>query len=222
VELEFWPTLTRPDQEGSTVEPDAILTFERGVLIIEAKISDRSMQRAEQWAQEWAAYHYAVSSEELTGAADKGDVYLIALGGIDRNDFHTLARLTTCAQQLLDSGTPGISPQLKAAGCSWFELSEAIRLERKARKGIWDDSGLRMILKDLDEAFKLHEFRGAQWIEDLANWPLASSDDALGILGSVFTREEEHQTALTAGWQALRRLTPILADANDVRRLGNG
>jgi hypothetical protein len=221
VELEFWPTLTRPDQEGSTVEPDAILTFERGVLIIEAKIADRAMHRAEQWAQEWAAYHYAISSEELTSATDKGDVYLIALGGIERSDFHTLTELTSRAQQLLDSRTPGITPELKAAGCSWFELSEAIRRERKARDGVWDDSGLRMILKDLDEAFRLHEFRGAQWIEGLANWPLASCDDALGILAPAFTRAEEHQTAPPADWQVLHQLTPIMADATDIRRLGN-
>lgn len=225
VQLEFWPTLTRPDDEASTVEPDAILTFERGVLIIEAKIADCAMQRAEQWAQEWAqewaAYHYAVSSEELTSEADKGDVYLIALGGIERNDFHTLTELTSRAQQLLDSRTPGISPELKAAGCSWFELSEAIRRERKARDGVWDDSGLRMILKDLDEAFRLHEFRGAQWIEDLANWPLASYDDALGILASAFTRAEEQQTTPPTCWQALHQLTPIMADATDIRRLGN-
>jgi len=220
VELEFWPTLARPDQEESTVEPDAILTFERGVLIIEAKNSDTPMQRAEQWAQEWAAYHYAVTSSELTSVADKEDVYLIALGGLDRNDFHTLKELTHSAQELLDSRSPGISPQLKAVGCSWFELSEAIRRERKARNRVWDDSGLRMILKDLDKAFNLHEFR-TQWISDLANWPLAPSDDSLGILATPFDRGEEQQTAPPAGWQVLHQLTPILADATDVRRLGN-
>lgn len=49
-ELEFWPSFTSSIQKR--VEPDVILHFDWGILIIEAKRPHCSYQYAEQWIKE--------------------------------------------------------------------------------------------------------------------------------------------------------------------------
>lgn len=80
-EVEFWPTFSSSLQ--SRVEPDVILHFEWGVMIIEAKRPHDSYQYAEQWIKEL---------ESLPSKYREGEIYFLSLGGSAVNNKVELAR----------------------------------------------------------------------------------------------------------------------------------
>jgi hypothetical protein len=145
-------------------------------------------------------------------------VYFLALGGLGENTLDTTVRITAEAQELLNIRWPAISPRLMATGCSWLGLATVVRHERDARKAIWDESGLTILLKDLDEAFTLHEVRRKRWLDELAQRPFAQLDDCLPFV--AFRSDGNHQRSdVSREWHSLARLTPISSDEATLRRL---
>ncbi|CDU10188.1 conserved hypothetical protein [Vibrio coralliirubri] len=81
LDVEFWPNFSSTLQ--SRVEPDVILHFEWGVMIIEAKRPHDSYQYAEQWIKEL---------ESLPSNYREGEIYFLSLGGSTVNNKVELAR----------------------------------------------------------------------------------------------------------------------------------
>ncbi|WP_145976635.1 hypothetical protein [Vibrio nigripulchritudo] len=87
-EVEFWPNFSSSIQ--NRVEPDVILHFDWGVMIIEAKRPHDSNQYAEQWIKEL---------ESLPLSYREGEIYFLSLGGSAANNTAELVRF----EQLKDS-----------------------------------------------------------------------------------------------------------------------
>lgn len=80
-EVEFWPNFTSSIQQR--VEPDVILHFDWGILVIEAKRPHNSHQYAEQWINEL---------ESLPSDYQEGEICFLSLGGSATNNISELAR----------------------------------------------------------------------------------------------------------------------------------
>ncbi len=80
-EVEFWPNFTSSIQQR--VEPDVILHFDWGIMVIEAKRPHDSHQYAEQWIKEL---------ESLPLSYRERDIYFLSLGGSSANNIKELRR----------------------------------------------------------------------------------------------------------------------------------
>src|SRR6266851_4578512 len=220
VDVEFWPKLTRPSKITVTVEPDAIITFERGALIVEAKRFDISMHSAEQWASQWAAYHYDLVQTENPHAVAAEDVFLLALGGFQKGDRDGIIQLTKLAQQLLMETEVSTYPTIKVVACPWRDLCKVVQDQRIARAGIWDHSGLRFLLRDLEAAFDLHGFRTMRWLADLVTERLPRPERELftdlELLG--FPRPKRGLPHI-GPWQSLLQLAAIEVSKKELQCL---
>lgn len=94
-EVEFWPNFSSSIQ--NRVEPDVILHFDWGVMIIEAKRPHDSQQYAEQWIKEL---------ESLPSSYREGEIYFLSLGGSAANNAAELARFSNLKDSYKDISIP--------------------------------------------------------------------------------------------------------------------
>ena len=80
-EIEFWPSFSSSIQHR--VEPDVILHFEWGIIVIEAKRPHNSFQDAKQWIKEL---------ESLPTSYREKEIYFLSLGGSSINNINELKR----------------------------------------------------------------------------------------------------------------------------------
>lgn len=96
--VEFWPNFSSSIQER--VEPDVIVHFDWGVMVIEVKRPHDSYQYAEQWIKELESLPYSYR---------EGDIYFLSLGGSSANNTTELKRFEVLQSNFEDMNLP--SPQ---------------------------------------------------------------------------------------------------------------
>jgi hypothetical protein len=176
-EFSLWPRWTEASTLlGKSVIPDALIRFEVGdpateiILILEAKLD--GSQNAQQWAQEWIAYHSEGERDE------SAEVYLVALGGLYGQAKFQVLKLADEANTIINE-LGGVG-DLKAVGADWSDLATAIYdLSHHA------SSANRRILHDIKEALALRGYRQVRLLADLpadAHNLCSLSDHSMEIL----------------------------------------
>lgn len=138
-EVEFWPNFTSSIQQR--VEPDVILHFDWGILVIEAKRPHNSHQYAEQWIKEL---------ESLPSDYREGEIYFLSLGGSAANNISELARFDTLIPTY---GNVSIPHPTIMAYQTWEELVNY--LQRSKDSGDLSRSD-ESIISDMIEALELY------------------------------------------------------------------
>jgi hypothetical protein len=215
VEVRYWPRLPPLLQGGKYVEPDAILRFERGTLIAEAKRYDDPMQSAWQWAHEWAAF-WSKSTNGPSGAGNSPDnVFLLALGGFAERKVR---RLEQEARELLISHFASRHPELRAIPCHWLTLANNVYRHCRNAEQEGQNAGVRQILGDIARAFELHGYHPQLLLDDLASFARHISING-SLIGSGFLRRRSRP--LEATWDAIGRLAPLNSAAEQTQLLWN-
>ncbi|MGO8867971.1 MAG: hypothetical protein ACLQME_15865 [Alphaproteobacteria bacterium] len=216
VQTRFWPVHTHPD--NGQVIPDVVIGLDRGALIVEAKRFDHDYQYAEQWAREWAAFFHERAKDNVADTPGGEEVYLLAIGGFEKNDPGRVSDMIKSAQELL-SNVKGKAPPLRVVACRWGGFADGIRAVRKARQGIWDYSGLRAVIADLDAALEFHGYGPGTWLEDLTNDNWTTIDNLAGALNLLRPTQINQPAPPASDWGQLSELIPVKVGTNDLRRL---
>ncbi|MES2826692.1 MAG: hypothetical protein V4687_00990 [Bacteroidota bacterium] len=147
---QFWPRWQ--NDSGSYKEPDLLIEFENFNIIIEAKRFDYSMQNSNQWEEEIKAY--------FSEFGFKKDVYMIAVGGIFKND-----ESTTLFQYL--------NITVKIVKCRWGRiLKQLISIQKhldKYRGFVNANDAILNIINDLILTFRMHGFQTGSLFETMTN-----------------------------------------------------
>lgn len=167
-EIHFWPKVNAESLGRGYVEPDAILCFKAGTVLIEAKRSDSELQYAKQWAEELATC--ASDPEQDDGLP----VYLLAIGGIERLSNEWIAQKAKEVQQIAKERKLTLPQYWIPAGCTLQGLRDSIDLELQ-RSVSSPETAIERILRDVLMAFDLYGLRSMSWLTDLPGelnmWP---------------------------------------------------
>jgi hypothetical protein len=204
----FWPKLNAESLARLYVEPDAILNFKDGTVLVEAKGSDSELQYAKQWAEELAT---CVSNPEQDGGLP---VYLLAIGGIERLSNEWIAQKAKEVQQIARERELMLPQRWISVGCTLQGLRDSIALELRMLSSA--ETAIERILKDMLMAFDLYGLRSTSWLTDLPGelkmWPRLNYRSANTLsswlpLLPFSTRRRfksmEGITGLTAGYSAI-------------------
>jgi hypothetical protein len=175
-DIEFWPNFRSTIQDR--VEPDVIMRFEWGTLLIEAKRPHDGFQYAQQWLNEL---------ESLPRSYLHGDLYFLALGGSKRNNLEEIQSLSNMlgSDKYKAVPTPNIAEYL-----TWEKLAnclQELKDEQICSRG--DDR----ILSDLIAALELYNVTSLRFdLSTLRSCGVSSlSIDALHQWGTTGIPEPE-------------------------------
>jgi hypothetical protein len=167
-EILFWPRQNAESLGRGYVEPDVILNFEHGTVLVEVKKSDSNLQKPEQWAEELAAY---AGGPELNIGLP---VYFLAIGGIECLNERTLVQRVCEAKQIAKKKNLTLPHQWVAVGCSLQGLRTSVEIELESSITT-PERGVRQIFRDILLAFDLYGLRSISWLaelpSDLSGWP---------------------------------------------------
>ncbi len=138
-EIEFWPNFSSSIQYR--VEPDVILHFEWGIMVIEAKRPHNSYQYAEQWIKEL---------ESLPASYREKDIYFLSLGGSSANNINELKRYAILKQTYKDISLP--EPTIMAFQ-TWEGLINYLQTTKDCGELSRSDDN---IIADMIEALELY------------------------------------------------------------------
>ena len=214
----FWPKLNAEYLGRGHVEPDAILNFKAGTVLVEAKRFDSELQYAKQWAEELATF--ASDPEQDHGVP----VYLLAIGGIERLSNEWVAQKVKEVQQIAKARELTLPQCWTPAGCTLQGLRDSIDLELQGSASS-QELAIGRILRDVLMAFDLYGLRSASWLTDLPDelkmWPRLNYRSAntlsswLPLLACSTRRRSESMegmAGLIAGYSgiSLRSLTTLV------------
>jgi hypothetical protein len=210
--IDYWPTYSHP--AGGRVEPDAVLAFDQGVLVVEAKL-EGNVQSAHQWANEWAAYFFEVSGGFRVESQNRDRVYLLAIGGFAKLDEIALKGLVSEAQGFLSAYMTQVPP-IQVVALRWRDLAEAILRTDISFVDDRAQHGCRTVLQDLSAALEFHGYGSNPWVADLLTlrwikpiekyWIGPETIHLFGLAPSNDFRPLLRFSGLTMGYAELRRL----------------
>ncbi|MBD3347270.1 MAG: hypothetical protein GF401_19620 [Chitinivibrionales bacterium] len=140
-DYQFWP---RYWLGGNYVEPDCVIHFENVAIIIEAKLSDSSMnQSSDQLVREYNAYIENRAREE------QRPVLILAVGGLDSD-----------REQEIDELIGAVNENLRAKGRNdflvhalpWKTLRDSLN-----NLPVPDEDEKRFLIEDIKEIFDFHD-----------------------------------------------------------------
>ncbi|WP_067587301.1 hypothetical protein [Endozoicomonas ascidiicola] len=162
LQVEFWPRLASIHQ--NQVEPDVIIKFDWGVLLIEAKRPSDGQQSTCQWFKEIAS----VSTDDDY----KGEIVFLALGGKSVNNKVLLQELDA----KLEYESYEISERHEL---SWTSLAGAITRLLDNDDILSSDTA---ILSDINSALELYGIFGRPSLRTLPKFDLSQRDSLAWLM----------------------------------------
>ena len=167
IEAEFWPNYKAPAHFGKNVEPDAVLFFQRGILIVEAKRDDSESQTCEQWAREWASV-LNEKRDVVSDVCDPGEnIRLVAVGGLGPNETKPLETKIAETRELLSQAPGEDWPEFNAVSCAWGRLVLLVSDLIYKDATLFSSLHTKRLLEDIFSALELHGFRRTLWATDV-------------------------------------------------------
>lgn len=152
-EISFWDKWSAIGTSNSNfVEPDVFIRFQEFDLIIEAKRYDENQQYYNQLENEVVAYYNEFEE-------DGKDLYLIQLGGVNKED-----KIDQITVQM-----NAVSRSVKMSKLTWSGILNTVSsLHRKIKKNlIPGQEPVLFILDDVIQSLEIHGFFKKLWIADL-------------------------------------------------------
>lgn len=173
---QFWPHWDPTDTMNSNfVEPDLFLRFEDADIIIEAKYSDLSGQREEQWKNQIIAY-------ENEYKVCKKKIIFIAVGG---NYIKSAEKI------VIRHSTYDISK------CTWLQLLIATnKFLNELEEVTFPDYNIlatKRILNNIILAFNINQVYNLEWFNTMERNKLLISQKSLNVLNNEFNWYKDYE-----------------------------